>query len=899
MKSLVVVTIIGVLLALLLPSQANAANYYVATNGSDTGAGTLASPYKTIQEAANVAQAGDNVYVRGGTYRETVTVAHSGTSSAPITFQPYNNEQATVSGLDVVGSSWSPYSGSIYQTTVASGGASQLFVGGQMMTEARFPNAGYNNPLDAATYTITGASGYQSPMTVTDSQNLTGTPNWTNANLNVKMSNVSSWYNPISVLSRQITSQSGNTLSFTPGSEESAGILPQANNSAYYITGSLNALDAEREWYYNSGTSTLYLRAPGSVNPGTLTVEARKRTCGFDLGSQSYIQVKGLSLKAASVNIAGSHNLIDNCQILYPTPYTAPTSWPGANGVLITGTNNTISNSEVAYSWGDGITIRNTNNTVSNSVIHDVGWAGNDTAAVNTSLSGGYDTISGNTVYNCGRHGIALTLYAETGSPLPNTVAMHNDVSRFGRLTGDVGGIVAADTQCPNNTVAYNRIDSSGSIGISGGVYLDDFTSGVTAHHNLVTNCTVGIYAKDGPHNIYNNTLWNNTYAMESDSYMNGVQTVNNLSNNNGFVGNTQTTNRYQTANQFTNSAAGDYTPTANSPGTNQGATYKRAVDYGTPISGITDGYTGAAPDAGAFERGVAAWTAGANFKTWTAGNQASAPLAAAAYVAQNGTRVTTGSLTVGNTTSTSANNRSFLNFNLSGIVSTTIQSAVLRIYENTLPTSAAGSVTLNRVTSAWTNANVSYNQSVDTASPITGFYDPSNLDLYTDIDITSWVQGWLSNPFTNYGLRLSGTENVVGTAKYFDGFYGVTTPQLVITMPEPGDANLDGKVDVSDLAILAANYRKQVTGGWTQADFNNDGVVDVKDLAILAANYRYGVSSDVVPAYDGSDAGAMELLSRAGVTGAPEPCTLIMLAVALIGALAYTWRKGNKTEEH
>ena len=176
--------------------------------------------------------------------------------------------------------------------------------------------------------------------------------------------------------------------------------------------------------------------------------------------------------------------------------------------------------------------------------------------------------------------------------------------------------------------------------------------------------------------------------------------------------------------------------------------------------------------------------------------------------------------------------------------------------------------------------------------TPITGFYDPSNLDLYTDINITSWVQGWLSNSSTNYGLRLCGTEDVTGTAKYFDGFYGVTAPQLVITMPEPGDANLDGRVDVSDLAILAANYRKHVTGGWTQADFNNDGVVDVQDLAILAANYRYGVASDVVPAYDGLDAAAIELLSLAGVTAVPEPGTLIMLAAALIGALAYAWRR-------
>ena len=178
----------GILVVALLAGQADAANYYVSTTGLDSNAGTsLNQPFATIQQAANVAQAGDNVFVMGGTYRETVTVAHSGTSAAPITFQPYAGQQVTVTGLDVVGSSWSPYSGSIYQTAVASGGASQLFVNGQMMTEARWPNAGafnYNNPLHGATYTTTGATNQDPSVglsTVTDSAHLTGTPNWTGA----------------------------------------------------------------------------------------------------------------------------------------------------------------------------------------------------------------------------------------------------------------------------------------------------------------------------------------------------------------------------------------------------------------------------------------------------------------------------------------------------------------------------------------------------------------------------------------------------------------------------------------------------------------------------------------------------------------------------------------------
>ena len=58
----------------------------------------LDQPLKTIQEAAERARAGDTVLVRGGTYRETIKPANSGTASARITFAPYNGETVTVSG---------------------------------------------------------------------------------------------------------------------------------------------------------------------------------------------------------------------------------------------------------------------------------------------------------------------------------------------------------------------------------------------------------------------------------------------------------------------------------------------------------------------------------------------------------------------------------------------------------------------------------------------------------------------------------------------------------------------------------------------------------------------------------------------------------------------------------
>jgi hypothetical protein len=81
------------------------ASFYVATTGNDSNAGTISSPWKTIQHAASSVHAGDTVYVRAGTYNESVTIAVSGTASEPVTFQSYPGETAIVdgTGLSVAG----------------------------------------------------------------------------------------------------------------------------------------------------------------------------------------------------------------------------------------------------------------------------------------------------------------------------------------------------------------------------------------------------------------------------------------------------------------------------------------------------------------------------------------------------------------------------------------------------------------------------------------------------------------------------------------------------------------------------------------------------------------------------------------------------------------------------
>ena len=62
---------------------------YVAPDGNDANPGTEAQPWRTIQKAMNAATPGATVNVRGGTYRERLTLNVSGTADKPIVFQPY------------------------------------------------------------------------------------------------------------------------------------------------------------------------------------------------------------------------------------------------------------------------------------------------------------------------------------------------------------------------------------------------------------------------------------------------------------------------------------------------------------------------------------------------------------------------------------------------------------------------------------------------------------------------------------------------------------------------------------------------------------------------------------------------------------------------------------------
>ncbi|HUI06599.1 MAG TPA: right-handed parallel beta-helix repeat-containing protein [Verrucomicrobiae bacterium] len=71
------------------------ANYYVATNGSDSATGTSTNtPFRSVAKAVSVASPGNLIYVRGGTYstNATITISTSGAAANPIRLRAYPGE---------------------------------------------------------------------------------------------------------------------------------------------------------------------------------------------------------------------------------------------------------------------------------------------------------------------------------------------------------------------------------------------------------------------------------------------------------------------------------------------------------------------------------------------------------------------------------------------------------------------------------------------------------------------------------------------------------------------------------------------------------------------------------------------------------------------------------------
>ena len=586
-----------------LEPRALLSSYYVSTSGNDSNTGTLSQPFRTIQAAAERAEPGDTVYIRGGTYRETVRPSRSGKSGDPIVFAAYGNERVTVSGADVIGG-WSNHDDKVYrarQSWDLGFGNNQIFVDGRMMIEARWPNTTLDlaRPSKAEADSIDADNnGARSSAVLRDSALTHPDGYWDGATIHI-------------IPGHGWVGQTGTVTDYSRGrltyryQEMNARYETPEDHDRYYLTGKFQALDAAGEWFRDDNGS-LYLWTPQGDSPAKHTVEAKRRDFAFDLRGRSHVHVQGLDLFAATVGTDGSSDSIrlSGLDVKYVSHYTVmPTGWsrPDATGILLLGTNSVLRDSTIAYSAGYGVALAGEDNRVEDVVVYGANYNVGNHPGINARGSG--HVITRNTIYDCARDGIKV-------SRATDVKVTHNLIHDVMLQTTDGGGIYTYGTDGNGSEFAYNKIYNVRSGGFGAvGIYLDNFSSNYVVHHNAVWDSThaMKLNPTSRDHLIYNNTLVGERFSVETSK---SGDMLGSVFRNNIFTKGARIDPRATKSNnlaagtdpKFVDLSDGDLRLRSNSP----------AIDAGRYVDDPNDNYTGDAPDLGAFEYGRTAWTAGA-----------------------------------------------------------------------------------------------------------------------------------------------------------------------------------------------------------------------------------------------------------------------------------------------
>lgn len=403
---------------------------------------------------------------------------------------------------------------SVTQTSPYVAPVQQVFVDGQYIKLAHYPNKGYLPARpDSVFLAIAADSSSKSSLTAGADLSLSAGQDIVGAGLHIR---TQEWL----IEDRKVTAYDPTTNLISWAGDTEA---PIAKGWGYYLDNKLWMLDEPGEWYYESDPSKsdyqkLYVWLPDGSNPLTHVIEASIRDQGIYSSYRTGIIANGLQVVDAGMNGVESYRPIDftfdDLDILNS----------GINGIKVDGglplkptANRLIQNSSVSRSVRQGIYFERLGNvTVTKNAISDSGNVGNPLTS-HAAITSGYlaDSmrISNNTVIRSGYLGISFG---------PNSTISNNDIEQSCLVLNDCGAIYAWNPNPPNNVLVNNpETYLTGNVitdvvgGHDGepfyyqgsyGIYLDNLSNHVWVDGNTIANADIGVYMNSP----YNNTIVNN-----------------------------------------------------------------------------------------------------------------------------------------------------------------------------------------------------------------------------------------------------------------------------------------------------------------------------------------------------------------------------------------------------
>ena len=638
---------------------------YVSITGNDSHAGTLAEPFASISQAASVARPGDEIIIRGGTYRqrEQIDDLH-GTAEQPITIRNQQDEEVVFSGSQEIANTWTQHEGNIWTTTVDTD-ITQLFLNGKMLTAARWPNITtdwdyldptHNGELPERNYFNTWARNTTS--------NIFGVYHNNEANYRLTDLNISlegAMLVPKKSLQRfnytaaeismheagsnafELEDEAEKSIQSKSWKNENSEVVWDSDNQwarggfAYYITNHLDLLDSPAEWHYEQSTGKLYVWLPDNQDPNEadLKIEARAFAKGtyesqreidlLTVSNSSHLQLKGLNIHTGSFYLnRTTDTTIEDSRFLYVRQpgymlgsdkrTSGNRTYNDAGNANLTWRNCEFGNSYDGMLTLGGLKFFN-GITIENSYFHNIARGSGFISARN---AWGL-TLTRSTVHTGAYGGV---MQVPRGSEIS-----YNHFYGF-YFDGDDSVL-----QVPGNTTIGTRIHHNwihNAIGRNG-IRFDGNPAGIqgTAHHNVLFANRRGSRWKGDQHTLISNLAFGNSrydigvshdkfYGYDAngnslkDGEIKGNETsiVHNNAGNNSLPipvldPNNHSANWRKQGRWLTAGIGVSHQLMDPNSFDFRPAADSDFIDAGTHVEGFTNGFEGAAPDIGAYEAGT------------------------------------------------------------------------------------------------------------------------------------------------------------------------------------------------------------------------------------------------------------------------------------------------------